>query len=113
MADKQQDQIQFDSNGTEIVHPDKKMTYHHYGKLAAKNTNCNSANIESSLDKIYERFLNEQQLNEDGIKQRISKLRAEVLQKKNLKISLQADITSQEQFKEDKEQQLRSWKLIR
>lgn len=110
MADEQQDPIPFDNNGnangTVTVNPDRKVTYHHYGKLAAKNTNSNPANIESSLDNIYERFLNEQQLNEDGIKQRISKLRAEVLQKRNQKISIQADITSQEQFKEDKEKRI-------
>jgi hypothetical protein len=110
MADESQDQILFDNsgntNGAGTVNSDRKVTYHHYGKLAAKNTNSNSANIESSLDNIYERFLSEQQLNEDGIKQRISKLRAEVLQKKNHKISIHADIISQEQFKEDKEKRI-------
>jgi len=115
MADEQQDQIPFDSNGntngTVTVNPDRKVTYHHYGKLAARNTNSNPSNIVSSLDNIYERFLNEQQLNEDGIKQRISKLRAEVLQKKNQKISIQADITSQEQFKEDKEKRIEELEL--
>ena len=68
MPEETENQVPFEgygnTNGTVTVNPDKKITYHHYGKLAAKNTNSNSANLISSLDNIYERFLNEQQLNE-------------------------------------------------
>ena len=107
---EEQDQIPFDSNGnangTGTATTDRKVTYHHFGKLAAKNTNSNPGTIEPSLDNIYERFLNEQQLNEDGIKQRISKLRAELLQKRNQKVQVQADITSQESFKDDKDKRI-------
>jgi hypothetical protein len=110
MAEEQQDQIPFDTNGstngTGTVSAERKVTYHHFGKLAARNTNSNPGTIEPSLDNIYERFLGEQQLNEDGIKNRISKLRAEVLHKRNQKITTQSELTSQEQFKEEKEKRI-------
>lgn len=115
MTDEQQDQIPFDSNGntngTLTVKPNRRVTYENYGSLAARNTNSNPHLIEPSLENILERFISEQQLNEDGIRQRVSKLRAEVLQKKNQKISIQADITSQEQFKEDKEKRIEELEL--
>jgi len=77
-----------------------KITYQHYGRVAAKNMNANAGNVESSLDNVYERFLNEQKLDEDGIKQRIRKLREEILQKKNQKEDINSSLLSTVQIKE-------------
>ncbi len=85
---------------------DNEISYFHFGKLAAKTTNSNSQLLDSSLDNIYDRFLNDQQLTGEGIKNRISKLRAEVTQKKNQKIQTNSEILSQEQFKEDREKRI-------
>ncbi len=85
---------------------DNEISYFHFGKLAAKTTNSNSQLLDSSLDNIYDRFLNDQQLTGEGIKNRISKLRAEVTQKKNQKIQANSEIQSQEQFKEDREKRI-------
>lgn len=86
-----------------------KITYQHYGKVAAKNMNANAANLGNSLDNIYQRYLNEQKLDEEGIKQRIKKLRDEILQKKNQKESLNSTFQSAIGLKEsvdDKIEQL-------
>lgn len=110
MTNEQQNTIQFNQNGntneTGTINTDGGVTYHYYGRLAAKDTNSNPANIEPSLDKIYEEFLKEQQLNEDGIKQRILRLRDELSQKKNQKSEMQAKVISDEQLKEDKEKRI-------
>ena len=106
----------FETNGntnslTSSNTSDRKVTHHHYGKVIAKNTNSNPQTIESSLDNIYDRFLTEQQLNDNGIQERISKLRAEVLQKRNHKIFIVADISTQEQKKEEKDQRIEDLEL--
>ncbi|HEY8689735.1 MAG TPA: hypothetical protein VIM07_10920 [Chitinophagaceae bacterium] len=110
MSDEQHDQLPIDNNGTQnetgAVNNDRKITYHHYGKLAARNLNANANNLGNSLDNIYERFLREQKLDEDGVKQRIKKLRDEMLQKKNQKETIKGDIFSIEQFKEEKENRI-------
>jgi uncharacterized coiled-coil protein SlyX len=77
-----------------------KVTYQHYGKVAARNMNANASNLDSSLDNIYERFLNEQKLDEDGVKQRIRKLREEILQKRNQKESINSTLLSVGQLKD-------------
>jgi uncharacterized coiled-coil protein SlyX len=77
-----------------------KVTYQHYGKVAAKNMNANASNLDSSLDNVYERFLNEQKLDEDGVKQRIRKLREEILQKKNQKEGINSTLVSVGQLKD-------------
>jgi hypothetical protein len=86
-----------------------KVTYQHYGKVAAKNMNANASNLDSSLDNVYERFLNEQKLDEEGVKQRIRKLREEILQKKNQKEGINSTLISVGQLKDavdDKIEQL-------
>ncbi len=82
---------------------DKDISYAHFGRIAAKSCNSHAALISHSLDNIYDKFLNEQELTGEGIKNRISKLRAEVIQKKNQKIQAQGDLNTQDKFKEDKE----------
>lgn len=90
----------------ETTTTDNEVSYFHFGKLAAKTTNSNSQLLDGSLDNIYDRFLNAQELTGEGIKNRISKLRAEVTQKKNQKIQANSEIASQEKFKEDKESRI-------
>lgn len=92
---------------------DNEISYFHFGKLAAKTTNSNSQLLESSLDNIYDRFLNDQQLTGEGIKNRISKLRAEVTQKRNHRIQANSEIQSQEQFKEDREKRIEELEIER
>lgn len=77
-----------------------KVTYQHYGKVAARNMNANASNLDSSLDNIYERFLNEQKLDEEGVKQRIRKLREEILQKRNQKEGINSTMMSVAQLKD-------------
>ncbi|SDS15898.1 hypothetical protein SAMN05216490_0644 [Mucilaginibacter mallensis] len=77
-----------------------KVTYQHYGRLAAKNMNANAGNLDSSLDNIYERFLSEQRLDGEGLKQRIKMLREELLQKKNQKEGLSSTLITVGQQKE-------------
>jgi hypothetical protein len=95
-----------DENSPVSINTDRKMTYQHFGKLAAKNMNSNSHNLDSSLDNIYERFLNEQKLDENGVKQRVKQLRDETLIKKNQTELVKADLFSQTQLKEEKEDRL-------
>jgi len=86
-----------------------KITYQHYGKVAARNMNANAVNLGNSLDNIYQRYLNEQKLDEEGLKQRIKKLRNEILQKKNQQTTLSSTLLSVVAFKEsvdDKIEQL-------
>lgn len=77
-----------------------KVTYQHYGKVTARNMNANASNLDSSLDNIYERFLNEQKLDEEGVKQRIRKLREEILQKRNQKEGINSTMMSVGQLKD-------------
>jgi len=105
MTEEQNDQLATSNveNDPPSTTSERKITYQHYGRLAAKNMNSNASNLESSLDNIYERFLNEQKLDESGLKQRIKKLRDELLQKRNQIEVIKATLYSQEQSKEEKE----------
>ncbi len=99
----------FDNNAENIPNPNNqgwKITYQHYGKVAARNMNANAGNLDSSLDNIYERFLNEQKLDEDGIKQRIKKLREEILQKRNQKEGVNVELLSVGQLKDATEDRI-------
>lgn len=93
-------------NNTGLNNQGWKVTYQHYGRVAAKNMNANASNLESSLDNVYERFLNEQKLDEDGIKQRIRKLREELLQKKNQGEGINTALLSTGQLKETVEDRI-------
>lgn len=101
-----QQSINVDGSNPGIVSNDRKVTYQHFGKIAARNMNSNARNLDSSLDNIYERFLNEQKLDENGVKQRIRQLRDEVLLKRNQIETIKADLFSNEQIKEDNENRL-------
>lgn len=93
-------------NETLTLNNEKKISYHQYGLNAARDTNSNPANIESSLHYVYDQFLNEQQLNEDGIKQRIARLRAEILQKKNQQNTIQSEIKALDSNKSEWEKKI-------
>ena len=108
----QQPEQSFESNSESVPNLNSqgwKVTYQHYGKVAAKSTNSNAANLDGSLDNVYERFLNGQKLDAEGIKLRVRKLREEILQKKNQKENLLANLSSVGQLKDavdDKIEQL-------
>ena len=78
-------------------------TYNHLGRVAAQTRKSNALLIEPALEEVYHRFISDEELSEDGRKNRIQRLKGEITQKKNLKIQSQSDLKSQQKFKEDKE----------
>lgn len=68
---------------TPSVITDRQAAYEQYGKLAARNMEANASSLESSLDNVYERFLNEQRMDSAGVKSRIKRIREEILQVKS------------------------------
>ena len=103
------EQINTDTNPTENIENDNKgyeISYLHMGKVTAKNSNSNPNVIEAALANVYQRFLNDQKLDEQGIKDRISRLKAEVLQKKNQIDQLKGDLNSSEHLKEKQENRI-------
>lgn len=94
-------------NGQTKVDTSKdKITYHVYGFRSAQHSNARPDSIEGFLNNVYERFLNEQKLDEQGLRDRISKLKAEVLQEKTKKNDTNAEISSHKRLKDDKEQEI-------
>ena len=87
------------------------ITYHQYGFRSAQHSNSRPDAIEGFLDNVYERFLNEQKLDERGLKDRIAKLKAEVQQEKTKKNEANADHASNKRQKEDKEKEIEELEL--
>ena len=58
------------------------------------------------MNLVFDKFLEEQKLDEQGLKTRISKLKAEVQQEKTIKNEANADISSNKRHKEDKEKEI-------
>jgi cell division septum initiation protein DivIVA len=88
-------------------------SYHQFGFLSAQNSNSNPQTIESFLDGVYERFLSEQKLDEEGLRRRISRLRSEVQQKRGRKNEITAEIESNKKYKIDKDQEIEELELER
>lgn len=88
-----------------------KISYTQFGFRSAKKSESIPEGIDGYLDKVYEKFLEEQKLDEQGLKDRISKLKAELLQEKSKKNDLQAEIISNKQYKEDKEKEIEELEL--
>lgn len=84
----------------------EKITYTLFGFRSAEKSKSNPDAIEGYLDRVYEKFLEEQKLDEQGLKDRISKLRAEVLQDKARKNDTLAEISSLKKEKEHKEKEI-------
>lgn len=78
-------------------------TYTHLGRLAAQARKSNALLIEPALEEVYHRFISDEEMTEDGRRNRIQRLKGEITQKKNLKIQAQSDLNTQTKFREDKE----------
>jgi hypothetical protein len=78
-------------------------TYTHLGRLAAQARKSNALIIEPALEEVYHRFISDEEMTEEGRRNRIQRLKGEITQKKNSKIQCQSDLNTQEKFKEDKE----------
>lgn len=99
-------------NGQSNTNTDKgKITYSQYGFRSAQKSQSQSAGIDGYLDKVYDQFLEEQKLDEQGLKDRISKLRAELQSEKSKKHDANAEISTHKSFKEDKEKQIEELEL--
>ena len=64
---------------------DGKITYSQYGFRSAQKSQSQPAGIDGYLDNVYDQFLEEQKLDEQGLKDRISKLKAELQSEKTKK----------------------------
>ncbi|WP_343633642.1 hypothetical protein [Fluviicola sp.] len=83
-----------------------KITYTLYGFRSASKSRSNPEAVEGYLNLVYDKFLEEQMLDEQGIKSQISKLKAEVQQEKTRKNDVTAEISSTKRHKEDKEKEI-------
>ena len=88
-----------------------KVTYTQYGFRSAQKSQSNHEAIEGYLNNVYDKFLEEQKLDEQGLKSRISKLKAEVQQEKAKKNDSNAEISSNKRHKEDKENEIQELEL--
>ncbi len=89
----------------------EKITYNQLGFRSAQKSQSNPEAIEGYLEIVYDKFLEDQKLDEQGIKDRISKLRADVQQEKARKQDLLAEINASKQNKEDKEKEIEELEL--
>ncbi|EKT4510130.1 hypothetical protein AAIP42_001842, partial [Flavobacterium psychrophilum] len=84
----------------------EKLNFNQYGFKSASKVLSNSDSLEGFLDNVYDSFLNEQKIDEQGLKDRISKLKAEVQQERVSKNDSIAEISSSKRQKEDKEKEI-------
>jgi hypothetical protein len=99
-------------NGQSKTNSEKgKITYSQYGFRSAQKSQSQPAGIDGYLDNVYDQFLEEQKLDEQGLKDRISKLKAELQSEKTKKNDANAEISSHKSFKEDKEKQIEELEL--
>ncbi|WP_026977653.1 hypothetical protein [Flavobacterium tegetincola] len=87
------------------------ITYSQYGFRSAQKSQSQPAAIDGYLDNVYDHFLEEQKLDEQGLKDRISKLKAELQSEKTKKNDSNAEISSLKSFKDDKEKQIEELEL--
>lgn len=95
----------------EHIEEKDQITYHDYGFQSAENARSRPEAIVNFLENVYEKFIKEQKLDAQGIKDRIAKLRAEVLQGKAKKNETQSELASQQGLKADKEKQIEELEL--
>ena len=88
-----------------------KISFNQFGFHSAQKSQSNPESIEGYLAKVYEKFLEEQKLDEQGLKDRISKLKAELQQEKTKKNDTNADLASNKIHKENKEKEIEELEL--
>jgi len=107
------DQTQLNGHQTKYVETPGKITYHQYGFRSAEHSKSNHEATEGFLDNVYEKFLNEQKLDEQGLRDRVSKLQAELQQERSKKNDINANLSSTKILKEDKEIAIQEFELER
>ncbi len=96
--------------------PDKKntqteITYTQLGFRSAQKSQSSPEAIDGYLAIVFDKFLEDQKLDEQGLKDRISKLRAEVQQERSKKQDAIAEINANRRNKEDKEKEIEELEL--
>lgn len=84
----------------------EKITYTQLGFRSAQKSQSNPEAVDGYLEIVYDKFLEDQKLDEQGLKARIAKLKAEVQQEKAKKQEAIADINANKRNKEDKEKEI-------
>jgi hypothetical protein len=84
----------------------EKITFNQLGFRSAQSSQSAPDAIEGFLEIVYDKFLEEQKLDEQGLKDRVSKLRSEVQQEKARKQDAIAEINYNKRNKEDKEKEI-------
>lgn len=105
MAENQSTEHEFINNDSSSI------TYHQFGFRSAQHANARPESMEGFLNKVYDRFLDEQKLDEKGITDMIAKLQAEVLQEKSKKNDANATLSSLKIQKNDKEKEIEDLEL--
>lgn len=95
----------------EVVEEKNQVTYHDYGFLSAQHAKSRPDAVVNFLENVYEKFIKEQKLDAQGIKDRIAKLKAEIQLSKTKKNETNAEIVSLQNRKQDKEKQLQELEL--
>ena len=91
----------------------EKISFEHYGRESAVSSKADPKTLEASLATIYNQFLKDTKLDAEGIKQRIIRLEAEVLQKKSSKENAKAELESAYLQKELKEKKIEELEIER
>ncbi|RDI14433.1 DUF6804 family protein [Flavobacterium sp. AG291] len=95
----------------ENIEEKDQITYHDYGFQSAEYAKSRPQAILNFLENVYEKFIQEQKLDAKGIKDRVAKLKAEVLQSKARKNETQAELTTNETLKSNKEKVIEELEL--
>ncbi len=88
-------------------------TYRQDGFQAAQNAQSRADAIPGFLNIVYDRFLESERLNEQGLKERIEQLRKEMLQEKARRLEIVSERQAEESAKSDKEQEIQELELER
>ena len=89
----------------------EKITYTQLGFRSAQKSQSKPEAIDNYLEIVYDKYLEDQKLDEQGLKDRIAKLKAEVQQEKAKKQETIADINANKRNKDDKEKEIEELEL--
>lgn len=89
----------------------KKITHSQLGFRSAQKSQSNPEAINGYLDIVYDKVLETQKLDKQGLRDRITKLKAEIQQEKARKQDVLADMNTNKQGKEDKEREIEELEL--
>ena len=84
----------------------EKITYSQLGFRSAGKSQSKPEAIEGYLEIVYDKFLEEQKLDEQGLRDRVTKLKAEVQQERAKRNDTTADINAAKRNKDDKEKEI-------